>query len=57
MRMINLKEIGMTTKLLIFIISMLITGSVISATQTDANLDDEFNEFKVCSWPEGQYSV
>ena len=42
MRMINLKEIGMTKKLLIFIISMLIAGSVISATQTDANLDDEF---------------
>ena len=32
----------MPTKLLVLIISMLITGSVISATQTGENLDDEF---------------
>ena len=32
----------MPTKILIFVLSMLITGSVISATKTDTNLDDEF---------------
>jgi|TARA_R110002096_G_scaffold389306_1_gene583683 hypothetical protein len=42
MRKNNLKEVGMPTKLLVLIISMLITGSVISATQTGENLDDEF---------------
>lgn len=41
MRVHNLKEVGMPGKILIFIMFMLLTGSVISATQTDDSLDDE----------------
>ena len=41
MRMPILKEVNMPGKILLFIMFMLITGSVISATQTDDSLDDE----------------